>query len=187
MEVNGLFPVLETERLRLREINMEDAEALFNCFSSDKVTRYYGQETFRKIDEAEQFVKAFRDTYEKKRGIRWGIERKSNPGLIGTIGLHAWASKHRRAEVGYELHPDHWRNGYISEALQAVVSYGFNDLNLTRIGAIVFTENEGSQKLLQKLGFQQEGMLKQYMYQNGCSFDVNVYALLRDELNDADK
>ncbi|HEY2493802.1 MAG TPA: GNAT family N-acetyltransferase [Paenibacillus sp.] len=173
-----MFPILETERLMLREITNQDAEGIFACFSNDEVTRYYGQNNLENIEQAKQVIAFFAKNYEEKRGIRWGIEVKGTEGIIGTIGFNAWMAKHRRAELGYEIHPAHWRRGYASEAIAQIISYGFRDLNLTRIGAVVFIENEGSNLLLSKLGFQKEGILKNYMYQNGVAYNTNIYSLL---------
>ena len=74
--------------------------------------------------------------------------------------MNQWNQKHKRAEIGYELHPQHWSHGYASEAASAVMAYGFDTLQLVRIGAVVFLENKASQHVLEKLGFQQEGVLK---------------------------
>ena len=74
--------------------------------------------------------------------------------MIGTVGFHLWSAAHQRAEIGYEIHPDYWRQGYTKEAVQKVIAYGFGDMNLNRIGAVVL-ENEASSKLLIQLGFQQ--------------------------------
>ncbi|MGE8077504.1 GNAT family N-acetyltransferase [Peribacillus loiseleuriae] len=174
-----MFPILETDRLILREINKEDAEGLFACFSNNDVTRFYGQETLESIEQAEKFVDFFSKNYIDKRGIRWGIERKGTKGIIGTIGFNAWLPKHKRAEIGYEIHPEQWRKGYTMEAVSKVISYGFEKMNLTRIGAVVFIENEASNKLLTKIGFQKEGILRDYMYQNGKAHDTYVYSFLK--------
>jgi len=174
-----MFPTLETDRLILREMTKEDAEGIFACFSNEDVTRYYGQETLEKIEQAEKIVDSFSKSYSEKRGIRWGIERKGTKGIIGTIGFNAWLPKHKRAEIGYELHPNYWRNGYTLEAVLKVISYGFEKLDLTRIGAVVFIENKASNNLLEKVGFQKEGVLRDYMYQNGKAYDTYVYSLLR--------
>ncbi|ERN52413.1 GNAT family N-acetyltransferase [Alkalihalophilus marmarensis] len=176
-----MFPILETERLVLREISKNDAEGIFACFSNKHVTRYYGQDTLKNIEQAETLVEFFANSYKEKRGIRWGIELKGTQGTIGTIGFNAWSPKHKRAEIGYEIHPDHWRKGYTSEAVSKVIDYGFGDLGLTRIGAVVFIENEASNKLLTKMGFLKEGVLRDYMYQNGVAYDVNVYSLLKKD------
>lgn len=173
-----MFPILETERLLLREIVIEDAQSIYDCFSNHNVTRYYGQDTLTNIEEAMQFIDFFSKNYKEKRGIRWGIQIKGEKGIIGTIGFNAWSLKHRRAEIGYELHPDYWRKGYAREAILEVISYGFKELNLTRIGAVVFIENEASNELLKKLGFEKEGLLRKYMYQNGKAHDTYIYSIL---------
>jgi [ribosomal protein S5]-alanine N-acetyltransferase len=174
-----MFPTLETDRLILREITKEDTDAIFSSFSNDEVTRYYGQDTLKSIEEAEKFIDIFATNYIEKRGVRWGIERKGDQEIIGTIGFHAWSPKHKRAEIGYEIHPDYWRKGYTREALIKIISYGLREMDLTRIGAVVFTENEASNRLLTKMGFQKEGTLKDYMYQNGKPHDTFIYSLLR--------
>lgn len=174
-----MFPILETERIRLREIQKEDAFRIFSYFSSDEVTRYYGQDSFHKIEDAEKLIDLFHDNYSEKRGIRWGIECKKTNELIGTIGFHLWSPRHKRAEIGYDLHPDNWGYGYAQEAVTEILSYGFNVMDLTRIGAVVFLENDASNKLLLKLGFEREGILKSYMYQDGVAYDTYIYSLIR--------
>ncbi|MDV2685646.1 GNAT family protein [Alkalihalophilus lindianensis] len=174
-----MFPVLETERLTLREIKEEDAPTIFDCFSIDEVIRFYGQEPLRDIAQAKQLVEFFATNYKEKRGIRWGIELKGTHSLIGTVGFNGWIPKHKRAEIGYEIHPKYWRKGYTTEAVLKVLSYGFEVMELTRIGAVVFLENGASNKLLTKVGFQKEGILRDYMYQNDKAHDTYVYSLLR--------
>ncbi|MBP3961664.1 GNAT family N-acetyltransferase [Paenibacillus lignilyticus] len=176
-----MFPTLETERLILRELTEEDAADIFACFSNADVTRYYGQETLERLEQAAAFVELFARNYEEKRGIRWGIQLKDSPDnrIMGTIGFNAWMPKHRRAEIGYELHPDHWHRGYATEAVSRIVAYGFDQLELARIGAVVFRENQASQTVLTKLGFQQEGILRDYIVQDGKSYDTHVYSILR--------
>jgi ribosomal-protein-alanine N-acetyltransferase len=175
-----MFPTLETERLLLRKISKDDADGIFACFSNENVTKYYGQETLESIEQAEAFVDFFANSYKEKRGIRWGIEIKGTQGIIGTIGFNAWSPKHRRAEIGYEIHPEQWRKGYTFEAVSKVVQYGFNEFGITRIGAVVFIDNEASNNLLTKVGFQKEGVLRDYMYQNGKAYDTYVYSLLKN-------
>ncbi|KKK39088.1 acetyltransferase [Mesobacillus campisalis] len=175
-----MFPTLETERLRLREITNDDAKSIFACFSDENVLQFYGQEAFEHIEQAEALIDFFTNSYKEKKGIRWGIEIKGQQGIIGTIGLNAWSPKHKRAEIGYEIHPDHWRKGFTFEALSKVIEYGFDDFGLTRIGAVVFLDNQASNKLLSKAGFQLEGILRDYMYQNGVAHDTYVYSLLKD-------
>jgi [ribosomal protein S5]-alanine N-acetyltransferase len=175
-----MFPVLETKRLLFREITEGDAEKIFSILSIDEVTSHYGQESLININQAIEFIRLFQKKYDEKSGIRWGIERKDTKQLIGTIGFHALVSKHKRAEIGYEIHPNHWRQGFASEAVSKMLSYGFKDLGLSRIGAVVFTENAASNKLLIKMGFEREGILKNYIFQNGRSHDTIVYSILNE-------
>lgn len=174
-----MFPVLETKRLMLREIRKEDVPEIYACFSDPQVTRFYGQEPFTSIDQAAQLVDFFAKNCSERRGIRWGIERKGIKGLIGTAGFNSWAPSHKRAEIGYELYPRYWQHGYAGEAVSRIISYGFDDLQLNRIGAVVFIENHSSNELLKKLGFKKEGVLRDYMQQNGSSYNKNVYSLLK--------
>lgn len=171
-----MFPLLETERLILREITAEDGQAIYRVFSNDDVTKHYGLTSFDDFQQAQKLIESFSANFQSKRGMRWGIELKGEKGLIGTIGFNLWSPVHKRAEIGYELHPDYWGAGYASEAVAKIVDYGFQHLQLKRIGAIVFIENAASNQLLLKQGFEKEGVLKKYMYQNGQEFDVTVFA-----------
>ena len=170
---------LTTNRLCLREITLDDVPALFSYFSNDEVTKYYGMESFTDIEQAEQLVRHFAMIYEQKKGMRWAIEQKDQPGLIGTIGFNLLSILHKRTEVGYELHPDFWGKGLVGEALDAVVKFGFEELKLNRIAATVFVENEASKQVLIKQGFVREGLLRQYILQSGIAHDVYIYAKIK--------
>ncbi|SFB94417.1 ribosomal-protein-alanine N-acetyltransferase [Bacillus sp. OV322] len=182
-----MFKELKTERLVLREIKESDANDLFASFSRDDVTKFYGQDSMREIEQARKLIEFFAESRRNKRGIRWGIQRKGQNGLIGSIGFNNIALSHKRAEIGYEIHPDFWRMGFASEAIEAVLSYGFFHMELNRIGAIVYIENDASNRLLQKLGFEKEGVLKEYMHQNNRFYDVTMYGLLKDQFEEIGK
>lgn len=172
------FPVLETERLILRQITEEDAEDLFINFSNAEVMKHYGSEPLENIEEVRGLIHSFHLGFNDHKGIRWGIQLKNKKSLIGTVGFHAVSSKHRRAEIGYELNQSYWGQGIAKEAIAMAVEYGLKEMNLKRIGAIVFLENRPSNELLLKLGFQKEGILRSYLIQDGVSYDTNVYSLL---------
>jgi ribosomal-protein-alanine N-acetyltransferase len=101
--------------------------------------------------------------------------------LIGTVGYHKWEKAYFRAEIGYDLSPDCWGQGYMTEALRAVISHGFERMGLNRIDALVYIHNDRSTQLLQRLGFRQEGLLRDYFCLNGIFFDHYLFALLRRE------
>jgi len=174
-----MFPKLETNRLIVREIGNADIEAVFSIFSNAEVTRFYGMEPMENVSQAKQIITNLAKSYQAKQGIRWGIVLKENNELIGTIGFNNWNPKNKRAEVGYDLHPSHWRKGYATEAIQRVLSFGFREMDLNRMGAIVYLENTASRQLLNSIGFIEEGILKDYMLQKGQFYDVTMYSLLK--------
>jgi len=173
-----MFPVLHTDRLVLRELTVNDAQAILNCFSNPDVLRHYGQNPLTSLDQVRLIINNFSKSYEEKCGIKWGIELKGQAGIIGTIGFQEWSTEHKRAEISYALFPESWGKGYALEAVNKVISFGFQEMKLVRIGAIVFTENDASNKLLTKAGFEKEGVLKKYIHQNNISYDTNSYSLI---------
>ncbi|TCZ80152.1 N-acetyltransferase [Paenibacillus albiflavus] len=174
------FPELQTARLDLIEIKQEHAPELFCIHSNELVCRYYGKDPMQKLSQAQGMVDLFNKSYTERRAIRWGIVIKETQEFIGTLGLNNLQEHNKRAEIGYELHPDYWRQGYVSEAVREVMTYSYEMLDLYRIGAVTFPDNEASNQLLIKLGFEREGTLRGYLYQNGASHDANIYSRLRD-------
>ncbi|GAB6421521.1 hypothetical protein bcgnr5372_23530 [Bacillus luti] len=124
------FPKLETERLLLRELTLLDAEAMFRYFSKESVIRYFGMDSFENIEQAKTTIQTFKNRYEEGSVFRWGIEKKGSGQLIGTCGFHLINNHHKRAEIGYELDDIYWGQGYATEALQAILTYGFQSLQL---------------------------------------------------------
>lgn len=175
------FPTLETERLQLVEITQKYTQSLFEIFSLDAVTKYYGSETFTRIEEANKLIEMFQKNYYEKRAYRWGIILKENNQLIGTIGLNGLQLKNKKAEIGYELHPSYWRKGYATEAIKEVLRYSFGELELNRIGAVVYIENKASFNLLTGIGFSKEGELRDYFFQNNKYHTTHILSLLKSE------
>jgi len=171
----------ETERLRLRQLTLDDAEFVFKHFSDLQVTRYlYDEPPLGSMYAALALIEFFEDPQDKNR-MRWGLERKEDRRLIGTCGFHRWEKAYFRAEMGYDLAPDCWGQGYMSEALRAIVNCAFKCMHLNRIDALVYTANEPSLHILQRLGFKQEGVLRDYFYQDGKFYDHALLSLLRRE------
>jgi len=181
-EVFATFPEIETDRLLLREILPDDAPAVFHLFSDDQVTRYYDLTTYTSLSQAEELVDFFDESFELERAIRWGIERKADGALVGTCG-YVWLRRFR-GEIGYELHSDYWRHGYMSEALDAILDFGFTEFGLNRIEALVMVDNAASAGLLRSLGFTQEGILRQHDFFKGEFHDMRLFSLLKQEYYD---
>lgn len=175
------FPILETKRLKLVELTHNHVDSIFEILSIEEVTQYYGTDRFRSLGEAIKLIDMYHKNLFEKRGIRWGMILKQNYKLIGTLGLNSLQLKNKRAEIGYELHPLYWRKGYTSEAIMEVLRYSFEELELNRIGAVVYPENEPSIHLLEKIGFTKEGLLRGYMFQNDHFHDTYVLSLLKEE------
>lgn len=175
------FPILETDRLYLREITNDDVSDIFEHLSNELVTRYLGKESLINIDEAYEVIDKIKTNYSENRGIRWGIIHKENEKLIGTIGYDIIQIKNKRADIGYDINSNYWRQKIATEALKEVINFGFNKLDLNRIGAVVFPNNEASLNLLKKVGFKEEGLLREYIIQNNIARDTLVLSLLKKE------
>ncbi|MEM7112613.1 MAG: GNAT family protein [Chloroflexota bacterium] len=183
------FPQLETERFVLRETRPTDVEAILACYGDDEVMRYYDADTFTDIQQAARVVTTRRTRYQNKRGVRWTIATKDNDlanrdWAIGSIGFHAIVRHYFKVEVGYELSRAYWRQGVMTEVLTAVCQYAFNQLGFNRIEALVMPGNVASLQLLEKLGFQNEGLLREYGYWKGAFHDLYMLSLLnRDAIS----
>jgi ribosomal-protein-alanine N-acetyltransferase len=142
-------------------MQLTDSNAVFRILADDEVTKYYDDTTFTDVSQATNQIEAWENGFKSRRCIRWGIARKDNQviGSCGYYGFHTW---HMRASIGYELARPFWRHGLMTEALKAIINLGFEEMDLNRIDAVVLPENIASLKLLEKLGFENEGFLKEY-------------------------
>lgn len=173
------FPNLQTERLVLREVIADDADALLAIYSNHDAMRWSGSDPMRTREQALQLVAMFAAWRKQPNpGTRWAICLSASGELIGTIGLFKWNRNWRNAIVGYELDKTHWGRGYMREALEAVLQYGFNTLSLHRVYAEIHPDNLASSGLVQRLGFLYEGRHRQLGYWHGEFHDLDCYALL---------
>ena len=173
------FPELNTTRLQLIEVTPEHGPALFHILSNADVTRFYGMDPLREQEDALQIIESFKQTFDSRQGIRWGMVIRDSGTFIGTIGLNHLSLYSKKAEIGFELDPAHWRRGYSAEAIEAVLTYAYETLGLYRMGAVTFLENRASIQLLTRIGFEEEGMLRGYLFQGGTSHDGRIFSLLK--------
>ena len=175
------FPSLTTNRLHLRQIQPEDAEAIFATFSDEEAMQFYGHEPHRSLDETRRSIEQTQTRYVRRETIRWGITLKDEDSVIGSCSFHHFDAGFHRAETGYELNRAFWSQGLMTEALSAILTYGFTELGLHRVEAIIDMANEPSKKLLLKLGFTYEGNLRQrYIFRDRFE-DEHYFGLLQDE------
>ncbi|WP_413513157.1 GNAT family N-acetyltransferase [Myroides odoratus] len=176
------FPTLQTPRLVLRALHFTDAPALFAYFSKDEVTEFYDLSTFESLEEAHELLLDWQNRYQNQDAIRWGIALQQQPErLIGTCGFHNFSIENSRAEIGYELHPDFWQKGLMTEAIKALIPFGFEAFNLHRIEAMIHPTNNSSRKLLEKVGLQSEGILREYFYEKEKFIDAEIFSILSRE------
>lgn len=179
------FPVLTTPRLRLRALGPGDAERIFRIQSDPEVTRYFGRAPFTAVAEAEERIATAIASVREHTSIRWGITLEDSGELLGTAGFWNWNKPHRWAEIGYELLPAFWGRGIMTEALRAILAFGFESMDLHRVTAQIDPENLASARVLERLGFTREGQHRQNWYYDGRFTDTAVYGLLRGELKPA--
>jgi len=177
------FPVLETERLILRKVIKEDAKSIFNYLSDQKVMKYYGLAPFKTINDALDEISWYQSIQNKKTGIRWGITLKEQGVVIGSCGFHNVVSQHFRTEIGFELSKDQWGKGIAIEAVDTIITHGFNHMNFQRIEALIEPPNLSSQKLVEKIGFIREGLLRSYEFTCGKFDDLYMYSLLKQDFD----
>ncbi len=177
-----VFPVLETKRLILRELKINDAEEIYIYLSDSDVTKYLEGNADSK-EEAQGYISWCAKGFMERKDIRWGIELKANKELIGDCGLGHINEPKRPTELGYMLSKKYWDQGYMSEALSAILKYGFNELDLHRIQGWTHPDNKASSKLLMKYGFIKEGFHREFIYiwHKGIYIDAEMYALLNSD------
>ncbi len=178
------FPQLETKNIILREIQLSDAEAVFQFFSDVDVLKYHDAEVFTSVERATRLINHWHDRFLSRQGIRWGIVRKNENIIIGTCGYRFWGKPLFCAEIGYELTKAYWRQGIMSDALKTIIKFGFES-QLNRIEATVMLENTASMKLLKKLGFIEEGVLREYGFWKEQFHDLKIFSLLKKDYDAA--
>ncbi|MDQ7863805.1 GNAT family protein [Peribacillus frigoritolerans] len=184
IEWRRYFRLLKTKRLILREVTLEDAGDMFKYLSDTDVVKPMGLDPFETVNDVWDEIKWYESIFEKRfRELDGEITLKDSGKVIGSCGFLNMVTKHHRAEIGYELSKDHWGKGIVSEALEAVVMYGYRHFHLERIEALIEPDNHPSQKLVEKQGFRREGLLRHYEYTRGKFDDLYMYSLIKEDLN----
>ncbi len=185
MEINESafrdFPLLESPRLRLRELRPYDEAALYALRSNETIMRYIGRPLMTDPSDARVLCETIRDAYAQGNTLNWVLCPREQDQLIGNILFHKIEREHLRAEIGYMLHSDYWRQGLMEEALRRVIRFGFEEIGFHSIYARIDPANAASAALLEKLGFSRVGHLRENYYFNGAFTDTVIYDLLRRE------
>ncbi|MEK0179398.1 MAG: GNAT family protein [Microcoleus anatoxicus] len=181
LDILSNLPTIETERLLLRKITLNDANDMFEYGSDPLVSQYTMWSTHTSIEDTKSFLRSLTKMYKKRELIDWGIVHKTEQKLIGTCGYVEWSMNHSRAQIGYALSRKYWNQGYMSEAVSAIIDFGFREMSLNKIEARCAQENIASARVMEKVGMQLEGILRQQLFVKDQYWDLKIYSILRDD------
>jgi len=173
------FPNLETSRLLLRRVTAADAPQIFALSSNPETMKFIPRPLVTNIDEALEHFKMIDDKINSNEGINWAITLKGNPQLIGIIGHYRLQPENHRTEIGYMILPEYNGQGITTEAIDAVLEYGFEVMQLHSVEAVIDPENYASEKVLIKNGFVKEAHILENELYEGKFWDTVIYSLLK--------
>ncbi|MDA3866429.1 MAG: GNAT family protein [Salinivirgaceae bacterium] len=180
METNNAMK-LETERLRMRPVTIEDKSAIFEYRSDSETNKYQGSIP-NSLSDVEAFInKLAKHINEPSSWFQLVIIERASEEIIGDLGIHFFGSENKQTEIGCTLNKIYHHRGYATEAVRSVIDYLFHDLNKHRIIASIDPANESSIKLVERLGFRKEAHFVKSLFINGQWVDDIVYALLKDD------
>jgi [ribosomal protein S5]-alanine N-acetyltransferase len=176
-------PKIETQRLILRQLVLKDAQTVFdNWLSDERVSDNRVSPAHKQVSETKEKLARIIGEYDSKELCYWGIELKVDGELIGEIDLYNFDRTTDNCEVSYSIGYEWWNQGYGSEALKAVVDFGFNYMNIHKISAAHNTDNPASGRIMVKAGMEQEGIVR-HMIRNAKNQykDCAIYGILQED------
>lgn len=176
------IPTILTSRLRLRALRANDRQNIWNLYSDPEVGRLNAWTPLNTLAEADAKLHAFADQFVQRQRVRWGITLKEDDQVIGDIGMVHFDHRLARAEVGLNLLVGQQGKGIMSEALRAILRYGFRTLGLRRMEGLVLPQNLPCHRLLEAVGFQREGVLRKATSLEGEIEDLWLFGILPMEV-----
>ncbi|WP_270504740.1 GNAT family N-acetyltransferase [Paraclostridium sordellii] len=175
---------INTDRLVLRRFEINDANDMFKNWASDKeVSKFLAWDVHKDVIFTQLLLDSWISQYSDDRNYHWAIELKEIKEVIGDIKVFHLKDKHACCEIGYCLSREHWNKGFMSEALNAVIKYLFEEIGLNRIVAMHNTKNIASGKVMIKNNMKYEGTLRQAVRLNDTFYDLSIYSILKSEWN----
>lgn len=175
------FPLLETDRLILREMSPEDVNSLLRHFGNPEVVKFIEMQPIKTIEQANEWLRWMGGFFAANNGLRWGITLKEEDLFVGSAGLYSWNREAHYAEIGCNVAHSFWGNGYGQEAMRRIIEFGWDQMKLNRIEADVVHGNMRAAHVLKNLGFRKEGVLRHRLLKGGKYYDVHLYGLLRSD------
>ena len=174
-------PVLETERLLLRQVQVSDAKDLHAYFSDAQALVHISKEPVATLEETETILSWNAGYLAARESFRFAIVLKENGTVIGTIDFHNLAPEHHRMEIGYFMTRAAWGRGYMTEAIREVIRFAFEEMGFHRIEAECETENIRSIRVLERCGMSFEATLRENEINKGRFVSNHVYAILNSD------
>ncbi len=170
------FHEIETDRLLLKNISYEDREFILNQFSNDNINRYlFDAEPLKTLTEADELINYYLQP-EPRAQHRWILTLKSDSTKIGTCGFHCWDTVIDCVDVGYDLQPEYQGQGFMSEALCAILDFAKNEMKVSRVNAHIYIDNIESIRLAERFGFTFHGETEICLFRNQ-QYLHNIYSL----------
>ena len=173
-------------RIALRPLQISDAGDIFDIWSDPEVMRFYDLAPLVAIDQAQQLVAGMVQDLVEAKGVRWAILLTESNRLIGTCGFMLNHNFHS-ATLGFELARRYWRQGLMREALDAAIDHAYREWDINRIQTTTNLDNQASSGLLRKLGFVEEGVMRQWGYWQSAFHDVRLFSLIRADRVQSDR
>jgi ribosomal-protein-alanine N-acetyltransferase len=170
--------LIRTERLLLRKIVSADIDKVYEGLSHPLVIKHYGV-NYKTLEETSIQMEWYAENEEKQTGRFWAVCLGDTEEFLGVGGLYFWSKEHAKAEAGFWLLPEFWGMGYMTEAMDAIVVYGFDQMGLHRIEGFVESENLLCKRAMDKLNFTMEGTMKECEIKNGKRISLDIYAKIK--------
>jgi ribosomal-protein-alanine N-acetyltransferase len=177
----SVFPIIESERLILRQVTLEDAPDFFACQSDPDVFRYAGRSEETSLESAQHMLNILFKRHQEQTMLSWAIVLKENLRFVGRFQIEEWSDENHRAAVGYLLCKQYWGKGYATEVLLAAIAYLFEQTTVNRIDTFAWSENIASTRVMEKAGMRFEGLARQKRFAKGAFRDLKSYAILRED------
>jgi RimJ/RimL family protein N-acetyltransferase len=179
MDLKNIPRELDTERLHLRPLQLSDAEGLFAMLSDEESMKYWCAPPVNDVKDALKVLHEDLESDQQGKSLCWAVTLKGQDQMIGKCILFQFSQANHRAEIGFILNREYWRQGLMRQALEAVVDFAFNTLELHRIEADVDPLNDGSLGVLEKLGFEREGLFRERWFLYGEWADSVMLGLIK--------
>ena len=175
------FPILETNRLILRRPVATDVHEMFAMRSNPVLMRYVPRPLCKNLEDAAAHLSLINSKIDENLGINWAVTLRGNDKMIGLMGIYQLRPEDYRGEIGYMVLGEYSGQGITSEAVRAIVQYGFDGLKLNSVEAIIDPANIASQMVLEKNGFRREAHLRENVFYEGQFLDSVIYSRLASD------